>query len=56
VDVPGSDQYTLAMTINGLIIKERFVWMAYYLNYEGEETITKLKKNSDKIVMKLLGK
>lgn len=52
--VDGAEPYTLAMTINGLLINERLIWMAYYLNYEGEETILKLQKSSNTIVAKLL--
>lgn len=50
----GEEPYSLAMTLNGLIIQERLIWMAYYLNYEGEKTITTLQNNSDRIIKKLL--
>lgn len=50
----GEDSYTLAMTMNGLLIKNRLVWVAYYLNYNGDETITLLQKNSDRIIKSLL--
>lgn len=52
-DFEGMESYTLAMTINGYLKNERLIWMAYYLNYEGQETIEKLKKNSDSILSRL---
>jgi len=52
--IEGAEPYTLAMTINGLLINQRLIWMAYYLRYEGEETITRLQKNSDLILSKFL--
>ena len=46
----GMEPYTMAMTMNGMLVNERMIWMAYYLNYEGEETISLLQQNSDKIL------
>ena len=50
----GMEPYTVAMTLNGLLINNRLVWMAYYLNYTGKETISRLQENSNKIVNKLM--
>ncbi len=52
--IENMEPYTMAMTVNGLLINERMVWMAYYLNYEGVSTIEQLEKNSNKIVTDLL--
>lgn len=52
--VQGREPYTMAMTLNGYIKEDRFVWMAYYLNYENGETIERLKKNSNQILEKLI--
>jgi len=49
-----TESYTMAMTINGMIINKRMIWMAYYLNYKGEETLKKLQENSNAIVDKLM--
>lgn len=49
----GIEPYTLAMTMNGYLINERLVWMAYYLNYEDQETINILKNKSNFILQKL---
>jgi len=50
----GAEPYTRAMTMNGIIINNRLVWMAYYLMYEEPGTIEKLKANSDKILAQLM--
>ena len=50
----GGNSYTMAMAINGLLINERLIWMAYYLNYTSEETISRLQENSNAILVKLL--
>jgi len=50
----GADTITLAMTVNGFLCNNRLVWMAYYLNYEGEETIDKLEEKSNLILEKLM--
>ncbi len=49
-----NDFYTMAMTINGMLINKRMIWMAYYLEFEGKTTIEKLKINSNKILDKIL--
>lgn len=45
-----TESYTLAMTISGILVNKRMVWMAYYLNYENEETIEQVKKKSNEII------
>jgi hypothetical protein len=41
------------MTMNIVQIKERFIGLAYYKNYDGEESITKAKSKNDYIVLQL---
>ena len=41
------------MTLNMVQIKERLIWLAYYKNYEGEESIKKAKAKNDYIIMQL---
>ena len=53
-EIEGAEPYTLAMTINGLLINERLIWMAYYLNYSGEETISRLQNKTNMILAELL--
>lgn len=53
-DIEGAESFTMAMTMNGLLLNKRLVWMAYYRLYENEETINKLQEQSDKIVKKIL--
>lgn len=50
----GLEPYTLAMTINGYLKNERLIWMAYYLNYEDQLTIQKLKDRSNIILQELI--
>lgn len=52
-EVEGVEPFTMAMSANGFLISDRMVWMAYYLNYKNEETIQKLKDNSNRILAKL---
>lgn len=49
-ELEGVDPFTLVMAINGLLINEKLIWMAYYLNYDGEESISRLQKNNDFIL------
>lgn len=49
----GADQMNpipVAMTINGVILNNRLVWMAYYLHYQGDHTIVKLRDKSNSIL------
>ncbi len=50
----GIPPYTMAMTVNGYLSNDRLVWMAYYLKYEDQETIDRLKSKSHTIVSELL--
>ncbi|MCG8579316.1 MAG: hypothetical protein MI866_05340 [Bacteroidales bacterium] len=50
----GYEPYTMAMSINGLLLNERLVWMAYYLLYEDENTILRIQKSTNKIIDQLL--
>ncbi|WP_299679704.1 hypothetical protein [uncultured Dokdonia sp.] len=40
----------LSFAMNGLLLQERLIWMAYYLDYEGEASIQKLQENNDRIL------
>ncbi len=55
-ELKGIPPYTMAMTINGTLIDQRLVWMAYYLKYTGAATIPILEENSNKILEQLIGK
>ena len=48
------DLLTVATTINGYLKNDRLVWMAYYLHYEDNETISTLKQNSNNILQQLV--
>ena len=52
--VESGDSYTMAMTMNGMLVNQRLVWMAYYLNYQDESTIAKLKTNSNEILRRMI--
>ena len=43
-----------ALTMNALLVKNRLIWMAYYLNYQDNGTIDTLEENSNKIMKELL--
>ena len=53
-ELEGMKSHVTAMTINGLLLNEKLIWMAYLLNYNGEETILRLQENSNAILTKLL--
>jgi hypothetical protein len=53
-EMEGNDSFTIAMALNLMVINERLIWMAYYLEYAGEETIPMLEKSSNLIVGKIL--
>ena len=42
--------YTMAMTVNGMLLNKRLIWMAYYLNYDGEDSIELLQSKSNAIL------
>lgn len=48
------ESYTMAMTINGLLLNDRLVWMAYYLDYEGEESLEEVQKKSNMIIEQMV--
>ena len=50
----GEEPYSMAVAANGLLIHDRLFWVTYYLNYIGEKTMSKLRKNSDEILTQLL--
>ncbi|MCH6199960.1 hypothetical protein MMU07_10225 [Aquiflexum sp. LQ15W] len=53
-ELEGVDPFTLVMAINGLLINEKLIWMAYYLHYDGEESISRLQRNNDFILEELI--
>lgn len=50
----GLEPFTVAATINGYLHNDRLVWMAYYLNYEDEQTMNELEKKSNYILTQLM--
>ncbi len=53
-ELEGVEPFTLVMSINGYLYKERLIWMAYYLNFDGEPSIDKLEKKSNEILLKIM--
>lgn len=51
MDENGNEQ-TIAMAMDLMLVKERVVWLGYYIRYTGEETIKEIKDKNDNIVMK----
>ncbi len=49
-----SKPYTLAMTINILLINKRIIWFAYYLQFKNKESVQKAQEKSDLILEKIL--
>lgn len=41
-------------TMDILLIKDRLVWLAYYKNYDGEESIKKAKAKNDYIALRVM--
>lgn len=54
IELKGLEPMTRAVALNGLLINERLVWMAYYLYYDGEESIVMLQERSDQILAEIL--
>lgn len=50
----GIEPFVMAMTINGMVINKRLVWMAYYLDYKGKSTIGKLQDKSNLVLQEFL--
>ena len=48
--IEGAEPYDMALTMNGFISNGRMVWMAYYLLFEGEETIKQIELKSNEIL------
>lgn len=48
-----NNEFVLLMTMNMVQIKERLIWLAYYKNYDGEESIKKAKSKNDYIVSQM---
>lgn len=47
-------EFVMAMSMNMILIKDRLIWLAYYKNYDGEESIQETKSKSDHIVSMFL--
>lgn len=46
-------EFIMVATLNMVLIKEHLIWLAYYKNYNGEESINKAKSKNDYIVLRL---
>lgn len=53
-ELEGIKPFTLVMSISGYLYKERLIWMAYYLNFDGGSSIDKLEKRSNEILLKIM--
>lgn len=49
-DIEGAEPYDMVLTVNGFLSNDRMIWMAYYLLFEGEETIKKIENKSNEIL------
>jgi len=47
-------EYVMVMSMNMLLVKNRLIWLAYYKDYDGEESINKTKAKNDYIVLKFM--
>jgi len=47
-------EYVMAMTMNLLIVKNRLIFLTYYKDYDGQESIRKAKGKNDYIVLRFL--
>lgn len=46
--------YTLLISINGLLLRERLVWMAYYLQFDGKKSIATIEDKAGLVAKKIL--
>lgn len=44
----------LVMSINGIVVKEKLIWMAYYFRYENEKTVDQVVEKTNLIITELL--
>lgn len=51
--IEGAEPYDMVLTMNGYLSNDRMVWMAYYLLFEGEETLKKIELQSNEILAAL---
>jgi hypothetical protein len=42
------------MTLNGILLNKRLIWMAYYLNYAGEQTIDILEQQNMFLIQEII--
>lgn len=49
------EPFTMAMSISGVLMSERLIWLAYYLDYTGEAAVSSLQEKSNIILNELLG-
>lgn len=47
----GGIDYVMLTSINIILVKERLIWLAYYMSYNGEESIVNIKSNNDYTVL-----
>lgn len=52
-DIAGFEPYDMCIAMNGFLSNDRMVWMAYYLIYDGEETMNKVESKSNEILSSL---
>ena len=52
-EVKGTDPYTMAMAMNGVLLNDRLVWLAYYILYKDKSTIDILQEKSNKIILRI---
>ena len=48
--IEGAEPYDVVLTVNGFLSNDRLVWMAYYLLFEGEETVKEIESKSNEIL------
>ncbi|PKA83540.1 hypothetical protein ATE92_1696 [Ulvibacter sp. MAR_2010_11] len=49
-----TEDKVMAFSMNAVLVKKRIVFVAYYLNFDGEQSLTKLKSNTANFVAKFM--
>lgn len=52
--IMNEQEFIMVMNMNMILIKDRLVWLAHYLNLRDESSFAESKKKNDIIVMKLI--
>jgi hypothetical protein len=50
----GGEPFTTIATVSGLLLQERLVWLAYYLDYDDAATVATAEKNTNLILEAIL--